>query len=264
MSDQAPIWDYFQTQAPQSFAGATARLGYLANQVAREERVLNVGIGSGIFESLVRERGAIAHSLDPSAAALDALRDRLGLGENARVGTLAAIPWGDETFDVVVVSEVLEHLDDASLAGAVCEIARVLRRGGRLLGTVPASEKLEELRVVCPNCSNVFHRWGHHQSFDKARLVAVLSAHLRVDTIIQRPFVAWETLNWKGRIVGLMKLALATAAVIARMRSSCSPLRGSDWEPSQRAPEDVGVQALPRKTLKRLRVSSESALPNRE
>jgi SAM-dependent methyltransferase len=211
MSNQSPIWDYFQTHAPQSFAGATARLGYLANQVNRGERVLNVGIGSGIFESLARERGAVVHSLDPSEAALDSLRERLGLGENARVGTLAAIPWDEETFDVVVVSEVLEHLDDASLSGALREIARVLRHGGRLSGTVPAAEKLDELRVVCPNCSNVFHRWGHHQSFSKARLTELLSAHLRVDAMIQRPFVAWETLNWKGRIAGLVKLALSSA-----------------------------------------------------
>lgn len=46
-----------------------------------------------------------------------------------------ALPFPDASFDVVLFSEVLEHVDEP--ARAVSEIARVLKPGGRLLLTVP-------------------------------------------------------------------------------------------------------------------------------
>ncbi|HST63578.1 MAG TPA: class I SAM-dependent methyltransferase [Mycobacteriales bacterium] len=47
----------------------------------------------------------------------------------------APLPFGDETFDTVLCTQVLEHVPDAELAMA--EIARVLRPGGHALVTVP-------------------------------------------------------------------------------------------------------------------------------
>lgn len=53
----------------------------------------------------------------------------------ARVASGASIPYQDETFDVVVACNVLEHLDDP--APVFCEIARVLAPGGRLFVKTP-------------------------------------------------------------------------------------------------------------------------------
>ena len=46
-----------------------------------------------------------------------------------------ALPFADNTFDIVLFSEVLEHIDDPFRA--VMEIARVLKPDGQLLLTVP-------------------------------------------------------------------------------------------------------------------------------
>ena len=45
------------------------------------------------------------------------------------------LPFPDGSFDVVIISEVLEHIPDDR--GAIAEMVRVLRPGGRLAVTVP-------------------------------------------------------------------------------------------------------------------------------
>jgi putative peptidoglycan lipid II flippase len=198
-SSQEAIWDYFQGEGVHSFAGSRARLAHLASLLPAASRVLDIGIGGGIFEEEAIRRGHEVYCLDPSEAAVRALRDRLNLGERAQIGYLQSMPFPDAHVDAVILSEVLEHLDEQIIALAVPEIARVLRPGGLLLVTVPAEEVLEEQRVVCPSCSHRFHRWGHVQSFDEHRLRAVLAPAFRVEQVDRRYLADASQLNWKGK-----------------------------------------------------------------
>jgi SAM-dependent methyltransferase len=56
------------------------------------------------------------------------------------VGRLEVLPFSSATFDLVLLLDVLEHLDDDG--GALTEAARVLKPGGVLLATVPAMPSL--------------------------------------------------------------------------------------------------------------------------
>ncbi|NQV96654.1 MAG: methyltransferase domain-containing protein [Acidimicrobiaceae bacterium] len=51
-------------------------------------------------------------------------------------GDATCLPFNDATFDCIVTSEVLEHIDDDM--SALREIVRVLRPGGTLAATVPS------------------------------------------------------------------------------------------------------------------------------
>ena len=51
-------------------------------------------------------------------------------------GDATCLPFNDATFDCIVTSEVLEHIDDDT--SALREIVRVLRPGGTLAATVPS------------------------------------------------------------------------------------------------------------------------------
>lgn len=209
--DQTAIWRYFQNEAPQSFAGATTRLKYCVRQVYRRglRRVLNVGIGAGTFERLAQANGLIVSSLDPDVGAVQHLREQLGV--DARQGYIQAMPFDNGCLDAVVVSDVLEHLNDDELVKAIREVVRVLRPGGYLIGTTVCEEDLMQtsVQVVCPYCGKRFHRWGHQQSFTVERLRALLSAYgMTVEKLAPRLFVNFATLNWKGRAVGLCRLIL--------------------------------------------------------
>lgn len=213
---QEKIWDYFEGEGVDSFAGNSTRLDFLVRRLSRgDARVLNIGIGNGYLERTLRARtGAEVYALDPSASAIERLRAETGMdAEHARVGYAQTMPFPGQSFDVVIMSEVLEHLDDAVIAATLRQVKRVLRARGRYLGTVPADEKLDQSRVACPRCGEVFHRWGHVQSFSRARLANLLAGYFDRVSVRRVYFGSWPTLNWKGRTKWLAKKSMQLAGV---------------------------------------------------
>jgi SAM-dependent methyltransferase len=208
--DQTKIWDYFQNDQDIGDAAFNARprYEYLAKRIAPGLRVLNIGVGRGGLEAILLKNGVLVSSLDPGQKAIDRLREKLGLGEQAQVGYSQAMPFPDHVFDVVVMSEVLEHLTDEVLAATFVEIRRVLKAGGQFIGTVPADECLLDNRVVCPHCGELFHRWGHLQSFSEAGLREILEDQFRDAAITRDFFAETRTLNWKGRAGWALKKLL--------------------------------------------------------
>src|SRR5438309_1433411 len=109
--NQDVIWDYFQNEGVEAFRQASPRLEFLLRQLRRADRTLNIGVGSGAFEQMAGRNGIEIWALDPSERAVEKLRCDLGLGERARVGYSQALPFPNDYFDAVVMSEVLEHLE---------------------------------------------------------------------------------------------------------------------------------------------------------
>ena len=100
----------------------------------RNARILDAGCGDGTLVCTAASRGAEATGLDPDPAMLAAARMRAA-GAHVQAafveGRIEQIPFADASFDIVVATTVLCFLADAS--GAVREMARVLRPGGRLV-----------------------------------------------------------------------------------------------------------------------------------
>jgi SAM-dependent methyltransferase len=212
------IWDHYQSVGLHRFASAGPRLSYLLDRAAREGRgrplrILNVGIGDATLERLALARGWEVDALDPSE---DAVARSVAMGIRAHCGVIEAMPFADASFDAVFCSEVFEHLASDQLQAALPEIGRVLRPDGRLYGTVPFDEHLDEQRVVCPHCGEEFHRWGHQQAFTVDQMRAALSTTLAVERADVVNFVDWTALNWKGRGVAAMKKLLSLIGVHGR------------------------------------------------
>lgn len=100
------------------------------------KQVLDVGCGDGqwfhFFEALGASSGAIA-GLDLDHTRIAACRARYPLVD-LRTGNVAALPWGDASFDLVFQSTLFTSiLDDGLRAHAVAEMRRVLRPDGAIL-----------------------------------------------------------------------------------------------------------------------------------
>ena len=110
------------------------------------EQVLDLGCGFGrhAFEAYRRGANVVAvdRSADEVAQVTSMFRAMAAAGEapsdtHARAvrADLLSLPFPDASFDVVMASEVLEHIPADEIAMA--EIARVARPGGRVAVTVP-------------------------------------------------------------------------------------------------------------------------------
>ncbi len=107
------------------------------------------------------------------------------------------------------MTEVLEHIETETRAVTLSQVHRMLRPGGRLIGTVPARERLELAEVVCPYCKEHFHRWGHQSSFDVQSISLLLGEHFSIETIHERFFNEWDSVGWGHHLTGLVKKLLS-------------------------------------------------------
>jgi ubiquinone/menaquinone biosynthesis C-methylase UbiE len=197
--NQEAIWDFFQNEGVASFGESYGRLRFLTNKFTKKERVLNIGVGAGFFEQLAKEKGIDIYCIDPSEKAIDKLKNTIG-DERAIVGYSQDMKFPDCYFDGVVMSEVLEHLDSDVIERTLKEVKRILKPQGIFIGTVPFNENLTEYQVVCPCCSEKFHRWGHLQSFTFEKLGSLFNvAELNVELKLKL-FTTWKSLNWKGKL----------------------------------------------------------------
>lgn len=212
--DQTKIWDHFQNndKTGVAFANAFPRYRYIAQRVTSGMSVLNIGVGQGGFENILINKGVLVSCLDPSESSIQRLRNQYNLGDRAQVGFSQSMPFSNSQFDIVIMSEVLEHLSDEVLNATLLEVRRVLKPEGRLIGTVPANENLLENLTICPHCGEAFHRWGHLQSFSLIRLRGLLLEKnftvLRSET---RAFPDWRRSGWKNHVKTLVRYALGRA-----------------------------------------------------
>jgi len=102
-------------------------------------RVLDLGCGDGRLTAELDADELTA--ADVSRVALERARRRLP--EATRVAELepdAPLPFGDGAFDLVLCAETIEHVRDVQVL--LSEVRRVLKRGGTLALTTPASRPL--------------------------------------------------------------------------------------------------------------------------
>ena len=141
-------------------------------------RVLDAGCGSGrhLCEAF-RARGVDVAGADLNWDGLCKAKGYLSLMAREKPGNwlitranIVNLPYVDGSFDIVVCSEVLEHLPDGK--AAVAELVRVLKPGGDLVVTVP---RFFPERVCWALSRAYYHEpGGHIRIYKKSELLRLL------------------------------------------------------------------------------------------
>jgi SAM-dependent methyltransferase len=150
---------------------------------SRPDRLVEIGCGDGALLAELERRGAAAtlHGFDVSEAAIRAAHDR-GL-PSVEVFDGRRLPVGDGSFDVALLSHVLEHVDDP---------LALLREAARTAPTVVVEVPLERsLSGRRGSRRRLSEGAGHVQVLDRARARRLVEgAGLRVTAELMDPLPA--------------------------------------------------------------------------
>lgn len=101
-------------------------------------RALDIGCSGGRYTQALLNRGFDTHGLDTGRIPLLYAREKLKAG-NFYQGSIAALPFQKDTFDLVICIELFHHLTDDILGNAVGQISSILKTNGVLIFDVKNS-----------------------------------------------------------------------------------------------------------------------------
>lgn len=100
-------------------------------------RVLDAGCGDGWYTAKMLSAGADAVGIDYSARGIKHA-EAIVNGAEFKVASIADIPYADKSFDVVFSFQVIEHLPISQVDAAVRELARITKKEGLMIISVPS------------------------------------------------------------------------------------------------------------------------------
>ncbi len=139
------------------FSGATSGYGYVDYDADKEPmtsvfnkyldlvssfgvrsgKLLDIGAATGFFMKIAKTRGFSVSGIEISAFAAQKGRKE---GLEIVTGDLIEHKYGNESFDVITMFDVLEHVPDPK--AIIFEVRRILKKDGLLLVNTPDAESL--------------------------------------------------------------------------------------------------------------------------
>ena len=118
-----------------------ATLALLESELGRTGRLLDIGSGAGLFLAAAAQRSWSGIGVELSSTGVEFARTKLGV--DARQGTAESVISLGETFDVVTMFDVIEHLYNPV---EVLRLSRsVLKQGGLIMVSTPNYDALSRL-----------------------------------------------------------------------------------------------------------------------
>ena len=119
---------------------------YITKTVDKCNTILEIGCGDGTTVGILRDAGYSIIGMDITDAGF---KDR----PYCRTGNVLAIPFDDDSFDVVISTDVLEHIEHDDIDQAIKEIYRVARSYTfHIIPAIPCSDKDErgrDIHLIC-------------------------------------------------------------------------------------------------------------------
>lgn len=137
--------------------------------LVKGQDVLEVGAGDGYCVSLLKKRGFNVTATEISKIRLKRMKQS---GIDAQWANVNELPFPDNSFDTVIVGEVLEHLD--SMAKGLTEAERVCRPDGKIIISLPVAREHDLFEG---------HKWAidHHSILKQGSLNMIVLGLNRIN-----------------------------------------------------------------------------------
>lgn len=127
----------------------------------KKGHLIDIGAGNGLLLKFFKDRGFEVEGIELEADQVHAMQQDFKLkGVAIRQGDIMSLK-GKDKYDVVIASDVIEHIQDDHKA--LVNLFSFVAPGGYLVITVPAHSYLFGKRDIA---------WGHHRRYDKKVLVS--------------------------------------------------------------------------------------------
>jgi len=120
--------------------------------------ILDVGCGDGIISNPLSKKYDIV-GFDLSHEALIHIKAKKVRGNSIN------IPFKNHSFDLILCSDILEHLPIRILNGTIQELKRLCRK--YIIINIPNRENLKQNYVKCFYCNYIFHNCWHLRNFSE-------------------------------------------------------------------------------------------------
>ncbi|MEO8398351.1 MAG: methyltransferase domain-containing protein [Ignavibacteriaceae bacterium] len=140
------------------------------HKIKNDEKILEIGSGAG--HAVKHIKSSSFFPLDVSSFNLKQIKSKTDKKVFPSSGDVYNLPFQMDTFDFIILSEVLEHLDNPE--AALTEILRVLKKNGAFIVSVPYKEKLSF--QICIHCNKPTPTYAHLQTFDTEKLSGMMES----------------------------------------------------------------------------------------
>lgn len=135
--------------------------------IQKKKKILSVGCGTGQELIALSHYGKVV-GLDIDSVTISLCKKQ---GFCVEKGDICEPPFKDETFDIIVAMDVIEHIENDSKA--IESLFKLLKKGGKLLITVPA----------CPFLWSTYDEMGefpHYRRYTYLSLYRLLSSRFTI------------------------------------------------------------------------------------
>ncbi len=178
------FWDNMVTEDVLYFTEAVGLgiLKLLKQKIELKGKILDYGCGNGtMMDYLSKENPENEiYGLDFSQTSVEtSIRKNAGNKNVKKIINFSEMDknFEDNSFDVVLLIETIEHLRTDLLTNTLSIINRLLKPGGYIVVTTPFNEDLKAHSIYCPFCDAAHHHMQHVQSFTIERLSTILKNH---------------------------------------------------------------------------------------
>ena len=160
------------------------RIALLEKQIGtkvNELTVLNVGSGMGSFDIEMQRYGVDMHGIEPDETEFTIAKERVvdkGLKQNIKKAVGEALPYPEDTFDLITSFQVMEHVQDPG--EVIKEMVRVTKPGGMIYINMPNHNSFWE---------------GHYGTFWFPHLWRPL-AKMHIKFVLKKDHTFFDTINY--------------------------------------------------------------------